>query len=642
MLLKLRGGMNSFFVTALLGVLIASFAIFGIGSSAFTSSNQQVASVGDTPISTQTYYNRVQNRARALQAQYGAQYSVQQLIQQLRLDQNVLQQMLADAASAEHLSKLGMRAGNDALREELESYEGFVLPDGTLSKEMVLQALNNTGLTRSEFMNEVRRGISQRHLAQSFIAENMVPRAYAETLYVWQAERRRATMIDIKAADIANIAQPTEEELQTYYDLNKGAYRTEERRTYNYVIVSPKQFMTEIEIEEDQIVAEYDARRDDYIKPEQRGLQQVSFADKAAADAFLIAVKSGADFVEAGASVTEFSAEEIELGDFAKSEIVNDYGDGAAEEIFALADGGVTEPIEGFGSWNVFKVASITAAQESTLEDVREEITTVLKEVKAEDRMYEVIDAISEAMAEESELSAIANVTGLTLATVSNVNRRGQSEDGDAAATQSEEFTILGEAFSQELGTEADMLDLDPRDSAKGVFMVEVSEIKEPADRVLEDVKSDVTTAWLSEKRLLKAAEIAETARERLANGEEAEAIAVDLNGTSFEAKNVVRTGETGSSLSSNIRRLIFDLNKDGIDVERASDGNGYVVVRVDEVTPGDPTSKAEAIDTLLAQMNNEALNEVFYQYQSYLSKTLDVKVNTALQQSLFTENIQQ
>jgi len=642
MLLKLRGGMNSFFVTALLGVLIASFAIFGIGSSAFTSNNQQVASVGDTPISTQTYYNRVQNRARALQAQYGAQYSVQQLIQQLRLDQNVLQQMLADAASAEHLSKLGMRAGNDALREELESYEGFVLPDGTLSKEMVLQALNNTGLTRSEFMGEVRRGISQRHLAQSFISENMVPRAYAETLYVWQAERRRATMIDIKAADIADIAPPTEEELQTYYELNKGAYRTEERRSYNYVLVTPKQFMAETEIAEDQIVAEYDARRDEYIKPELRGLQQVSFSDKAAADAFLIAVKSGADFVEAGASVTEFSAEEIELGDFAKSEVVSDYGDGAAEAIFALADGGVTEPIEGFGSWNVFKVASITAAQESTLEDVREEITTVLKEVKAEDRMYEVIDTISAAMAEETELSAIANTAGLTLATVSNVNRRGQSEGGDAAATQIEEFTILGEAFNQELGVEADMMDLDPRDSAKGVFMVEVSEIKEPVDRELEDVKPDVTTAWLSEKRLLKAAEIAETAKERLARGEEAEAIAVDLNGTSFEAKNVVRTGETGSSLSSNIRRLIFDLNKDGIDVERASDGNGYVVVRVDEVTPGDPSSNTEAVDALLAQMNTEALNEVFYQYQSYLSKTLDIKVNTALQQSLFTENVQQ
>ena len=62
--------------------------------------------------------------------------------------------MIAEAALSEHLSSLGMRAGNAELRKELESIEGFVLPDGTLSKQMVLQALNNTGLTRKDFMDQ--------------------------------------------------------------------------------------------------------------------------------------------------------------------------------------------------------------------------------------------------------------------------------------------------------------------------------------------------------------------------------------------------------------------------------------------------------------------------------------------------------
>jgi len=642
MLLKLRGGLDSIFVTVLLGVLIGSFAIFGIGSSAFTSNNQQVASVGDTPISTQTYFNRVQNRARALQAQYGAQFTVPQLIQMMQLDQVILQQMIAEAALKEHLSGLGMRAGNSELRTELESYEGLVLPDGTLSKEMVLQALTNTGLSRSEFMDQVRTDVSRRQMIESFNTENLMPRALAEELYVWQAERRRATMIDIKTESITDIPQPEESELQAYYDLNKGSYRTEERRSFNYVLVTPQQFMDEIEVAEEKIIEEYESRASDYIKVEQRGLQQVSFSEKAAADAFLIAVQSGADFVEAGASVTDFTAEEIELGDFAKSEVSTDYGDAAAEAIFALAENAVSEPIEGFGGWNVFKVASITAAQESTLEDVREEVTTALKQYEAEDRMYQMIDTISEAMAEETELAAIAQAANLPLATVTNVNSRGQTLNGEAAATQAAEFTIFREAFTKEVGVEADMIDLDPRDSAKGLFLVEVSEINEPTERSLEEVKSEITTAWLEEKKLEKAAEIAEAAKIRLQNGEEAEAIALAIDGTSFEAKNVARTGETGTSLSSNIRRLIFDLDKSAIDFERASDGKGYVVVRVDEITPGAPSDRPAAVDTLLTQLNNQVLDEIFAQYQGYLLKNYETSVNAQLQQSLFTDTAQQ
>lgn len=644
MLLKMRGGLDSIFVTILLGILIGSFAIFGIGPSTFTSGNQQVASVGDTPISTQTYYNRVQNRARALQAQYGAQFTVPQLISMMGLDRMILQQMISEAALKEHLSELGMRAGNAELRKELESYDGLVLPDGTLSREMVLQALNNTGLTRSEFLDQVRMDISRRQLFQTIAAEQSMPRELAEALHVWQAEKRRATMIDIKTDAIADIPVPAEGELEAYYEQNKGSYRSEERRSYNYILVTPQQFMSAIEVPEEQILEEYEARRDEYVRPEQRGLQQVSFADKPAADAFLVAVRAGGDFVEAGASVTSFTAEEIELGDFAKAEVERDYGEAAAEAIFGLELDGVTEPIEGFGGWNVFKVAAITEAEERTLDDVRAEVIDSLKEYQAESLLYEKVDEIADAMSEESELAAIAEKAGLALASVTEVNARGQNEAGIATATQAAEFTILREAFTKEVGQEADMVDIDPTDAAQGLYLVEVTEINEPADRAFEDVKSDITSAWTSEKKLERAAELAEEAKTRLQSGEAAEDIAVALNGTSFEAKNVARTGDTNSSLAFNIRRLIFDLKKGEIDFERASDGDGYVIVRVDETTPGDPSTQVTAVDTLLAQLDAQVADEVFFQYQSYLLENYkdEIKVNDALLQTLFTDAAQQ
>ena len=642
MLLKLRGGLDSFFVTVLLGLLIGSFAIFGIGSSVFTSNNQQIATVGDTVIPTQQYANRVQRRAQTLQAQFGAQYTAPQLIRMMGLDQQILQQMIAEAALSEHLSSLGMRAGNKELRTELETYDGFVLPDGTLSRDMVLQALNNTGLSRAEFMDEVRRSISQRNLVAAFEAENMMPREYAEALYVWQAERRRATMIDIKAADIEGISEPLESDLLAYYDLNKSAYVTEERRSYKYILVTPQQFMSEIEVAEDKILEEYESRSADFIKAERRGLQQVSFDTEAAAQAFLVAVTSGADFVEAGASVTSFTAEEIELGEFELTEATTDFGEDSANAIFALNQGTVSGPIERFGAWNIFKVASITAAEETTLEEVRDQVTESLKLIEAEDRLYDMVDTVSDAMGEETVLAAIARVANLPLASVTGVSARGQSPTGDAAVTRAEEYTILREAFSKEAGAESDMIDIDPTDPSKGFYLVEVATIDEPAERLLEDVRAEVISAWTKEKLLERASAIAETTKTNLAAGEDPETVALAINATSFEAKNVARTADEGSSLAPSIRQLIFELDKGDIDYERTANGDGYVVIRVDEVTPGDPTARKEAVDTLLAQLNTQAIDEIFAQYQGYLLNNYPVKINNALQQSLFAETPQQ
>lgn len=642
MLLKLRGGQGNIFATILLGALIASFAIWGIGPTAFSGSSQVVATVGETEVHAQTYYRQVQNRAQTLQAQFGGQMSTQEIINLMRLDQQVLSQMVSEAAITEHLRVLGMRAGNPEVRKELESYEGFVLPDGTLSKEMVLQALQNTGLTRAEFMNDVRETISRRNLLQTLIGnEALLSKGYAEELYRYQAERRRATMINIPADTLADIPVATEEDLLAYYEENKSAYFTDERRSYNYILVTPDQFMDEVTLEDGIVEQEYEARIDEYVKPEQRGLQQVGFADQAAAEAFLTAVRSGADFVEAATSVTDFAAEEIELGEFSKAELETEFDAATAEAVFSLEDGSVTVPLQAFGGWNVYKVVSVTAAEETSLADVRADIENTLKREGAIDLMYDVVDQISDAMAEETQVAAIAERTGLPLATVTAVNNQGLTSEGTPAVTQQNELTILRAAFQSELGLEADIVDLDPRDSALGLYMVELSDIAEPSERPLEEVRGQIADAWTAIKRNERAAEVADQAKERLLAGEIAEDIAADLGGTSFVAKNVSREAGENSSLSPNIRRLIFDLQLGTIDFERASDGNGYVLVRIDEIVAGDPAARPDAVDALQARLNTQALDELYVQYLTHLRDEFEPTTNPALIQSLFSNNTQ-
>jgi len=639
MLLKLRGGLDSFFVTILLGLLIGAFAIWGIGPNMLAGSNQQIATVGDTEIPTNRYFSQVQNRAQQLQTQFGGQISTPEIIRMMRLDEQVLQQLIVDASVSEHMSQLGMRAPDDLVRKDLQNYEGFILPDGTLSKEMIQQALTSSGISEKEFLNDVRNGISRRHLLQSLLPEKALPRYFAEKLYVWEAERRRATMLNIAASDISGLPSPTEEDIADYYANNQANYMAPERRSYSYLMVTPEQFADKVDISEDDILAAYETRSAQYQQPERRTLQQVNFDSLAAAEAFGVAVSSGADFVEAATAVTNFTVEEIELGEFSKDDVAVTYDEATANALFALNEGSVTAPLEAFSGYSIFKIVSITAGKTTSLDEARDEIITALKEDEAIELMYDFLPDFEEAIADDPRLSIIANKLNLPLATVSDVDNRGMTPEATPAVTSEIENTILTQAFRVPQGQEVELLDLDPRDSAKGVYLVSVTAVTETKLRAIEDVRGEVIDAWTARAKQEKAGELAEVAKARLLAGEDAEAIAEELGGTSFTAKNIVRAGGENASLSDNIRRLIFETPLGTIDFERAADGNGYVVVRVDEVTSGDAAANTATVDNRLEELNSQMIDEIYAQYQAYLLQTYPAVINRPLQQQLFADD---
>lgn len=636
MLLKLRGGLDSIFVTILLGVLIAAFAIFGIGPGMLTGNTSSVASVGSTEVPTQEYVNAVQRRAQQLQIQFGGQLSTQQIIQMMRLDAQILEQMIGDAAVAEHLKELGLRTTDAQLARAIREFEAFKAPDGSFSPQLLQQALSRAGITEKQLYDDLRRSAATQQLFGSMTALTPVPEALAEKLYVWQAERRRATMINFAASDITDAPEPSVEELTSYYEDKKAGYMTPERRSYRYILVTPDRFMEQVEISEDDLRSEYDRRASDYIQEELRSLLQANFSDEAAASAFRDQVEAGADFATLAADLTGFSAEEIDLGDNSRSDITTDFDAATADTVFGLAEGELSQPVQGLAGWNVFKVTSITAGNEQSFESVLADLEANYRREEAVNLMFDFMDPLEDAIAEDGVLQAVADKLDLALASVTNVDQQGRGPEGSQLITQQDEYTIMQRAFNLEVGDEPEVTDLDPQDSTKGVYLAELTEVVEPQQQSLDDVRTEIRASWVADRQKEMAAALAEQAKTRLEAGEDPEEIAATLGGTSFDAKNVARTGDSSSSLSANIRRLIFDLPQGSIDSERAADDNGYVVVRVDAITPGDPELRPEAVADLHQSLDQQFEGEIFQQYQAALRKKYSPEVNNALVERLF------
>ncbi len=638
MLLKFRGGLDSIVIKILLGLLIAAFAIWGIGPSMLNVGNQNVATVGETDVSAQRLFNEVQNRAQTMQQQFGGQFSSNEIITMMRLDDQVLQQLIAQAAVTQHMKDLGMRATNEQVAKELLAIDAFTLPDGSFNRDLMDQALRQAGVTEQELLNDIRDGISRGYLLNSLTNEKMATSNAAKALYTWRAERRKATMINFNAEDITDFSAPTDEELQQYYEDNKAGYMTPERRSYRYILATPNTFADRVEVDDEALQQDYNARINEFVQPEKRKLQQVTFSDEAAADAFLAVVNAGTDFVEAGASVTEFTVEEINLGEFTKEDLASFYNPTTAEEVFALSDQGVSRPLQGIGGYSIYKVSEVVPANSRSFEDVKAELAETYQKERAIDLMYDFQKDLDIELDEEPNLDALAEKFGLNLAQVTNIDARGLGENGLAAVTTAEEYAVLSDITKRELGDEPEIMDIDPRDSDKGIFLAELTEIKAPEQRSFEDMKAEINTTMIAARKLEKAGELAEQAKARLEQGDDAIKVAEELNGISFDAKNVARTADANSNLSQNIRTLIFDLPKGQIDFERSAGNAGYVVVRVDEVRPGNPEERPTQVAAIVTELNAAMTNEIFAQYQAYLLNEYKPTVNNQLKQQLFND----
>ncbi|RMB08794.1 SurA N-terminal domain-containing protein [Eilatimonas milleporae] len=637
MLTKLRGGLDSIFVTVLLGILIAAFAIWGIGPGFLSGTNTAVAVVGDEEIPPQRFASMVQTRARTLQQQFGNEMPADQLIRMLNLDYQVLNEMIAEAALMEYAGRLGLRATDDQVAEQLRSIDAFLLPDGSFSAEMMRQTLQSAGLSQQDLFADLRNAVRREQLLGSMTASTPLPRTLARRLYVWQEERRRATLINIGNDAVETVDAPDEDTLTAYYDANKSAYLSPERRSYTYILLTPDVFMDEVTVDEEDLDAAYTDRLETYVQPELRSVEQVTLASMAEADALLASVAAGTDFLDAAEAASDFTRAELDLGDLTRDDIDTDFGAEAADTVFALAEGAVSEPVEGPAGWNLFRVTSITPGATRTLDDVRDELEPVARRNKAIDLMFDYMPEVEDAIAGEATLAeAAARLERVTLASATLVDRRGRNAAEERVIAQSDEFRILAAAFQAEVGDIPDLMDLDASNANRGAFWVELSEIAEPAEQPLDTVRTRVVTAWTDAEKLKKAGALAEQALDRLRGGEAAEEIAVDIGGTSFEAKNVNRTGGDSASLASNIRSLIFDLAQGQADLEQASDASGYVIVRVDDIQPGDPDRDTDAVERLYGQLSDQVGQEMLIQYQGQLLKTYPPSINEALVRQLF------
>ncbi len=598
-----KGKLSKTFIWILMGLLIVGLA--GFGATSLSGSARSVATVGEKEVSTDAYLRSLRTEINAFAAQAGRAVPMSEA-QMLGIDRQVLAQLVTARGLDNEAARIGISVGDDVVADQLLQVPSFQSADGSFNREAYSFALRNQGLSESEFEEQLRDDTSRTILQSALIAGNTLPDTYIDTLLSYTGETRDFTWARLTGSNLqTGLPEPSEADLQAYYDENIANYTLPELRDITYAWITPEMIVDTVEVDEDALRASYEERFDEFNLPERRLVERLVFSTEDAATEALN--RLGDDFTfEDLVAERGLALADVDLGD-----VTRDTLDGAADGVFSAETGEVVGPLQSNLGPALFRVNAVLDAQTTSFEDARPDLRGEL----ALDRARRVIETLAQTI--DDELAAGATLEEVASTTEAEL---GQIEwfpgaDGEIAA-----YDAFREAAGQlNEGDFPEVIQLGDG----GVFAMRLNRIQPPAPQPIEDVIDQVRQGW----------DTREQTAQLMAQAEE---LAASLaNGTSFEDLSLAPQTETGLGRNAQIADLpaglltaVFEM---GVGDTRAVAGIGEVILlKLDTITPvdrndGDIEMLAQALRN---QASNSIAEDLFRAFATDVQQRAGVEIN--------------
>ncbi len=619
MLDSMRRASSGWVAKGLFSLLVLAFAVWGIPHDFLSFSNRWIAKVGAVEISPDRFQNDYRDELNAISQQAGRRITPDEA-KRFGLDARVLSQIVGKTAIDEHARELNLQLSDATLAEGVRRDPTFKGLDGKFSKTDFDGLLRQMGLSERGFLMMRRRDEQRAMLTGAIAAANTVPKAAVDMIHAYRAETRTVEHVTIDVDKAIKVPEPDEAKLKDAYEKAKTRYMTPELRKLAVLSVPLELVKKRMSVTDDEIKSAYDADAERYNTPEKRRILQVSFKDKAAAEAASKAIKGGKKFEdvakEAGAKPTD-----IDLGLLTRKQIIDPK---IADAAFALAKDAVSDVVEGRFATVLLKVAAVEAGLVKKLDDVKAEVKDRIAKDKAQGEIQKLHDKIDDARSGQKALADVAKLLELPFLDVPAVSRDNKTSDGKRAIDTAEGDIIAQAGFEAQVGVEKEAIELPDG----GYAWVDLLSVAEPKQKPFEEVRGDVKTAWFDGERKRLLAELAAKLVERVTGGETLEKIAGEVGGKVETALKITR--ETlPQGLAKNAVTQAFALPKGRAGTTDSADNKSRVVFKVLEITPaGEPTK--EQADRITGELARQAEGDAIAAYVAGLQDRLGVRIDEA------------
>lgn len=628
MLRSLRQATGSWVVKIFLGIVMLSFAVWGVGDILQGGGDSSVATVGDVSISAQEFSNSYQREYQRLASQLGGRLTTEDA-RNLGLVDATLQRMIDQTLIQQAASELGLTASDAVIVADIRANPAFRNSVGQFDSVIFEQALASNGFSEASFVAATRRDIARDQLLRAVTANTRAPNIMVDRFFEYRGEQRVAQLLLVPTPSRTKIAEPDDSALQDYFRRNEADYTAPELRAVSYFTLRPQDLVADVIVTKEEIAEEYDIRLDEFVTLERREIEQLLYDDEKAAQAAHDRLASGDDLVVVAQDTGSLTAGDVSLGLITKSGLPDE----AREPVFTLAEGQTSQPIKtGFG-WHILRVAKIKPGSTKSIDDVREQLRNDIALQHAGDALFDIANKIEDEFAGGASLLEAANRMNITVTRLEAVDASGHDAKGNPITTLPQIPGFLRAAFEASIGEEPALQE----NEAGSYFAVKVAEIIEPALRPFDSIRAKIRKDWEAATRSENTRQSADKIAEKIRAGRDILSFS-GQNGISFKTTELLTRDRVGNDydVSAELLDKIFSSTQGEVMVAPTPARDGFVVAKLTVIRAADKKARADIRTAVENVMRNSLINDIVSIYRTALAAEYGVNVNEAAINTLF------
>jgi peptidyl-prolyl cis-trans isomerase D len=611
------GWLGKTVMAAVVGFLVISFAIWGIGDIFRGFTRGAVATVGSSKISMEQFRQLFTDRVQALGRQFRRPITPEQA-RAFGVDQQVLSQWMQDAALDQSASRMRLGVSDAEIVRRITEEPSFRNPAGQFDPARFQFYLRQINSTEQAFVADQRRETVRRQITSTVTGDIKPPQAAAEAINRYQNEQRDADYVVLTRAQAGEIAPPAPDVLAKYFEERKVLFRAPEYRKATILAVTPDDVARTIEVSADDVKTYYDKNVERFSTPEKRQIQQIVFDNKDEAHKAAERIAGGLSFDDLAKELKR-SEKDIDLGLIAKTDLADRK---VADAAFSLAQGQVSGAIDSAFGATILRVVKIEPGSSKPFAEVEPEIKKTLGLDRAKAEIRKMREKIDEEVGGGARLDEIGKKLNIPYRTIEAIDRSGRGPDGNAVDLP-KGVDVLNGLFAADVGIENDAL-LTPEG---GVVWYDLVAVTPSRERTLDEVKDQVETRWRDDEVIARLNAKAKEMVEKIKGGASlADLAAADK--LKVESTKWLKRGDNSGVLPANALTALFQTPKGAAATAEGKEATERVVLVVTNVTepafdPASPDAKRIS-DALRDVMANDLQSQFIARIETDLGVSVD------------------
>lgn len=604
---------TGFFVKLLMGLLVASFALWGIGDIFRTTGSTTVAEVGSGAIGAQELKAALDKEVANYRRMLGDKYSPD-LLKSIGIPNQVLDTLVQQHLVAAEVNDLGLSAPASLLIAQLRDTPAFRGEDGQFDAQRFRSILAANNLSENAYLSLLKKEAGADMLLQSVFSGIRPTPVAAKLAYLYENEERLVDMLVFKPELIRSAGTPTALELERFYEENASNFKAQEYRVFSLVTLDQDHVQKGLSISDEDVLIEYQSRIDEYREPEKREVRQLLYDDKETAQDALEALNAG-NGLDVVAKEFKPSNASLQLGLVTASAMLPE----AEEQVFALKKGEHTGLVESSFGWHIFEVTNIVPEHTRSLAEVKEALSADMRQQRAGEQAYELSNTLQDDLAGGATLEQAAESVDGAVQSFGPIGADSTSPDGTAIKLPEQFPSLLNTAFDLSEGEVSNIVETEDG----SYYVLRVDSVLPERTRALDEVKGRVVSEWEAKQKEEKLYELATKASEGL-SGQSAAAAAKSTGAKLVSGQRLTRaSSEIKDNLPVPAMMLsaIFSAEAGAASEAYALPDGGYIVGKLTRIEKADPLSEAGKQALVKASDNLRAVyaDDLYLQYMNYL-----------------------